>query len=323
MNNKAFIRTLLVDSKSKQFIKSLDERSLDSYIELLSKDNKIDNKNQVTIIDFSPVIEHLHIAIESAIKKHKDEEMMIHHATTYNNWLRFKDIPSNKEDIISNQAMKIMDDTERTINSVIANLSKLNYYLTTENEKDNIINTVIDNSAIFIESILCQIHAGLIFEPSMIQKSITIPRHLTSVLSALQDLLRKEAGINPDLSLHHDNIIEQACIEKNIGIDPHLIITLTNAKFSVEYVINEILNSPIEDKPNYGNNLEHRAWLLTWAKASPRKIERSILISEKMKKIISITNLFNKIKNGDYDFSRDQTDVENLALQLKNLSDNS
>ncbi|SAQ38665.1 Uncharacterised protein [Raoultella ornithinolytica] len=323
MNNKTFVRTLLVDSQNKQFIKSLDERSLDSYIELLSKENKTETK--YTIIDFSPVIEYFHIEIELALKTHKNEEMKIHHATTFNNWLRFKDIPSDKESIIFDQAIKIMDDTEKTINLVMASLSKSksNYYSTTNHERDNLLNTIINDSAIFIESILCQIHAGIIFSPTMIQKSITIPQHLVSVLSKLQDLLREEAGVNPNLTLNHNNIIEQACIENNLGIDPYLIINLTNANFSVEDIIKKIFSSPIKDIPNYGNNLMHRERVLIWTKASTEKTRRTILISEKIKKILSIIGLVDKIKNSDYEFSRNSDDIENISLQLEILSKNS
>jgi hypothetical protein len=157
----------------------------------------------------------------------------------------------------------------------------------------------------------------------MLQKSITIPQHLVSVLSKLQDLLREEAGVNPNLTLNYNNIIEQACIENNLGIDPYLIVSLTNAKFSVEDIINNIYSSPIKDISNYGNNLMHRERILTWAKASPEKTRRAILISEKIKKILSIIGLVEKIKNSDYEFSRNPDDIENISLQLENLSKSS
>lgn len=200
MNNKTFVRTLLIDSENKQYIKKLDERSLDSYIELLSKENKNDIANHLTIVDFSPVIEHLHQGIESALKKHRNEQIKIHHATTYNIWLRFKDIPEHNENIILSQEMKIMDDTELTFNTIISSLGELNAkYIrlqltqTIESDKNNLLEEILDNVDIFIESMLCHIHAGIILNPDILKKSVTIPQHLLSVLKTLQRLLRDES----------------------------------------------------------------------------------------------------------------------------------
>ncbi|MDN4628648.1 hypothetical protein [Erwinia sp. PsM31] len=321
MNNKTFVRTLLVNSENKQFIKSLDERSLDSYIELLSKERQKENKNHLTIIDFSPVIEHFHQTIETAFRKHRSEEIKLHHATTYNNWLRLKDIPADKETIISDQSMKIMNDTEWTINAVIASTTSLRhkYFSKSEEEKKELCDSIIGDTDIFIESILCHIHAAIIFDTRVLKKSITIPQHLISIFENLQDLLRYEAGVHPDLTLAHANIIEQSYME-NIGIDPELIINLTNANTSIEKIKQKIYSNPIQDVQNFGNNQYTRQWTLIWHKASTHKTERAIVIADKMKKILSIMNLINKIKNQEYEYSRDSIDVANVEMEIKLLT---
>ncbi|MER3697583.1 hypothetical protein J8810_26675, partial [Klebsiella pneumoniae] len=93
--------------------------------------------------------------------------------------------------------------------------------------------------------------------------------------------------------------------------------------FSVEDIINKSFSSPIKDIPNYGNNLMHRERVLIWTKASTEKTRRTILISEKIKKILSIIGLVDKIKNSAYEFSRNSDDIENISLQLEILSKNS
>ena len=326
MNNKTFVRTLLIDSENKQYIKKLDERSLDSYIELLSKENKNDIANHLTIVDFSPVIEHLHQGIESALKKHRNEQIKIHHATTYNIWLRFKDIPEHNENIILSQAMKIMDDTELTFNTIISSLGELNAkYIrlqltqTIESDKNNLLEEILDNADIFIESMLCHIHAGIILNPDILKKSVTIPQHLLSVLKTLQGLLRDEAGVHPNLTLHWDNIIEQGCMEP-IGVDPELMINLTNANTSVELIRQKIFSQPIEDAYNQGNNNAHRMMILRWNKASHYKITRAKLLCEKIKKILSLLDLMEKIRSAEYNFSRSSTDMADVENEIRALT---
>lgn len=320
MNNKTFVRTLLLNSDNKQYIKSLDERSLDSYINLLSKEKQKDNKNHYTIIDFSPVIEHIHQSVEIGFRNYRDEKIKLHHTTTYNNWLRFKAIPVDKEAIISIQANTIMDSTEWTLNAVIANIASLkgSFYLSTEATKPELFESIIGDTDIFIESILCHIHAAMIFHPTLLKESITIPQHLKFMLETLQDLLRLEAGVHPNLTLAHDNIIEQSCME-NIGVDAELIINLTNADTSVEKIKNKIFSSPIQDVPNH-SNMYDRQWTLNWRKASEFKANRSVVLADKMKKVISIMDLIDKIINREYDFSRDSTEVANVENEIKLLT---
>ncbi|TPE19154.1 hypothetical protein FJP62_03640 [Pantoea vagans] len=321
MNNKTFVRTLLLNSDNKQFIKSLDERSLDSYIDLLSKEKQKDNQNHYTIVDFSPVIEHLHQSIEVGFRNYRNEEIKLHHATTYNNWLRFKDIPADKEAILSSQANKIMDKTEWTLNAIIASIAPLksSFYWGTEDNKPQLFESIMGDTDVFIESILCQIHAAIIFSPILLKKSITIPQHLIFMHATLQDLLRHEAGVHPDLTLAHDNIIEQSCME-NIGVDPELIINLTDANTSVEKIIQRIYSAPIQDIENYGNGLYSRQKILTWHKASINKTKRAMILIEKIRKILSIMDLVGKITNHEYDFSRDSTDVANVENEIKLLT---
>lgn len=82
------------------------------------------------------------------------------------------------------------------------------------------------------------------------------------MLEILQDLLKHEAGVHPELTLAHDKIIEQSCME-NIGVDPKLIINLTNANTSVEKIIQRIYPVPIQYIENHGNGQCNRQQTLT------------------------------------------------------------
>lgn len=304
------VRSLMYNKDNKKYIKAIDDRDFSNFIELLIEEKKTGTQN--IVYDFNPIINHIHDEIKKTIENNIDNELKVKHSVVYNSWIRLKTFEN--KDLLNQATLKVISDSEETINWIHARLPTLKasfrntHEENTQYKKNLTFEKIMLETEVFVESILCNIHSTALVDIESLKKDTVLIMHAKKIYSFLMNMLREQAGYLGDGRLHRNNIIEQCCME-NMDISPEtLLFFLDSGKTKIDIIHDIFSRAKIEDC-SYGDS---RIQQISWTKANFENIRHSRKIIIRMSNITSVINLLEHLKKGEIKLEND--DNKNLSL---------
>jgi len=325
MNNEVSVRSLLVDKPSGRIIKAIDERDLSDFLPLLT--NRESKNPKIVLYDFSPVIQYFHNEIEGKLAQREHKELTIKRATVFNTWMRLKTVTN--EMLLCQTSSQVMRDSEEVLNWIHTRIPELvkNYSLASrskpqhaqKNEKTEALLKLSDDIEVFIEILLCNIHATAKVDIKSLRADFVITEHCKSIQKLVLQSLSSELDFHNG-TFNSSSIIHQSCME-NLGINPEALINLIGADCTKESIKNAILSkATIEDAWDGYNN--ERKYVVTWPKSDPDAVERVKMLSKLLERINLLLVLVENLKNSEATFEDRPEKQEEFERSIQMLLPN-
>lgn len=296
MNKDHSVRSMLVDKKTGKYIKAVDEQDLSDFVQLFTKNS---GKSEITLYDFSRVIQYFHDEIDIKLKQREHNELLVKRATVFNNWRRLRSLTN--EVMLAQTATQVCRDAEEVLNWIYTRLPKLNqeynyakdsnFY---RNEKTESLLKLSDEIEAFIEMLLCNIHSTVKVDINYFKSETVVIQHCFSIRKIVFDALCNEIGFHNG-NFRRDSLIYQSCME-NLGINLEALLYQVGSDKKDSDIKYEIFSNPeIVDMSDEYNS--KRGFTVTWSSASQGSINRTKILSSLLQKIDSIILLIDKLKS--------------------------
>jgi hypothetical protein len=324
MTKNIAVRSMLVDENTGKYIKAIDERGLDDFLQLITTSPK---DGSIIFFDFSNIIEHFNSLLNNTLNQHEDKELLIQKNTIFNFWQRFKTFTN--ESTKNDAATKLMYECETTlslINTRIPDLYSDYYHRTNDsapnyypNDKKTKLEKLIKEIDVSIEILLCNIHVTATVDILSFKNDTILSGHCIDIHTLLLTCIHSEIGYYNNF--HYDSLIYQCCME-DMGIFPDILLKICNINTNAEKIKHEIMkNSVLSDECDEHNNEVFRVKKIKWSKACNHKLERTKMLLIVMQKVLALIDLIERLKNNDVVFNEDQKAKENFEQEISSLID--
>lgn len=333
MEEKLGVRVLIYDKKTNRYVKALMQSDLSDFIDrfALQKSN-----SPVTLYNFDPVIEKIHENLKSALVTYRHEEIQVKYSAIYNDQQTLKHY--TKPSVIEGVGIKINSNVEEIVNWLHTrlNTNKSAFYHANEvhpknqgirvnNSYENlpplkttVFNDILCDCDLFIQSTLCRIHATLMMDVDYFKHDVIVRGHIEKVYGLLVSLLREVAGVHPNGSLAHENIIEDLFMTQH-NIDPAALLQLTECKSTAEDILRKITQVATNIENN--GNRDYFVRKFQWSYAEPIKIDRTKEILKRIQRCQSIYYILELLKTNEIDYSINLDELKQLSSDIDILMD--
>lgn len=305
MNENISVRSLLVDKPTGKIIKSIDERDLCDFLPLITKREA--DKPEVVLFDFTPVVEYFHHELESKLAQRENKDLAIKRDTVFNTWMRLKTV--TKETLLYQISCHVMKDSEEVLNWIHSRIPDLknNYNRASENnaqhsyksEKTEALLKLSVDIEVFIEVLLCNIHATAKVDIKSLKLDTVLTNHCQSIQKIVLEALRSETGFYND-RFNSNSLIYQACME-DLGINPEALLHLLGSSNTKASIQKSILSEAVteDDWDGYNNQ---RKYSVRWPTSDPDSVYRVKILSKLLEKIDLLLILINELKKSEVCF---------------------
>lgn len=321
MNDNLSVRSLLVEKTTGKFIKAVDERDLSDFLPLLIKGEP--QKSEVVLFDFSGVIQYFHKELESKLARRDHRELAVKRATVFNTWSRLKTLTN--EIFLCQVSSTVMRDSEEVLNWIYTRLPELegNYYRANDNaqqpcisKKTEALLKLSDEIEVFIEILLCNIHATAKVDIKSFKSDFVITEHCGSIKKLVLKALGEEAGFFSG-AFKRQSPIYHCCME-DLGINPEALIFLLESDDTVERVKGSILRNAVTE--DYWDGYENqRKYSVSWPRADVNVVTRLKILSALLEKINLLLVLMEKLKSSEVYFEKNPENQEDFERDIKIL----
>ncbi|WP_394210817.1 hypothetical protein [Psychrobacter piscatorii] len=308
MSENISVRSLLVDRSTGKFIKSIDERGLCDFLELMTKHEV--EKNEVILFDFAPVVEYVHNELESKLAQKEDRNLAIKRATIFNTWMRLKTVTD--EMFLCQISSQVIKDSEEVLNWIYSRIPDLekeynqandnneqNHYK--KNEKTEALLKLSIDIEVFIEVLLCNIYATAKVDIKSLKFDSVLTGHCNAIHKLVLEALCSEAGFN-NKSFTRDSLIYQVCME-NLGINSEALLHLLGSSDTTVDIKNYIhSNAVTENEWDDWSRYYQRKYTINWPISDPNAIDRVKILSKLLEKIKSLLILIDELKKSEVYF---------------------
>lgn len=320
MNSDLSVRSLLLDKNTGKYIKTVDERGLIDFLQILIRSEKEDSKVQV--FDFAPLIQYFHNELENKLKQREHKELTIKRGTVFNTWMRLSTI--TKEDLLCQLSSQIMKDSEEVINWIYTRLPEIRRDIYTAQEdlrayksaKTEAVYRFSDDVEVFFEVLLCNIHTTAKFDIDSLRSDFVITKHCNSIKEIILELLQSEADYRNG-SFGFNSVVHGICME-NLGVNSDALVRLIDPAQSSQDIKNRIISEASWSNEREGNR-EYRRCTFSFPKADGNNIERVKVLSKLLDNINSILLLLNKLKESDIYFNQSEEAKSEFESDLQKL----
>jgi hypothetical protein len=270
---------------------------------------KQENISVNVLIDFYPIIDTLY----SLHTQNKNHEIDVKFNSLYNYWSDGKTY--RKESIILSRSEQLAQLSNELLTILKIKLKENPFDWQDDSyRKLEKIKNFIEYSDMYIETILCFIHSKASLEIESFQKD----KVLTDYVKYLQQIIIKlyfNAIDNPKDKLYNSNFLKYLALQKSDELKNFL--KLHGEKYNTSdfqiYLFNQLqLNSYYDNNyqtSNYSANLIYKDY-------ENDEIDIAILLRDTLFKIESISQLLEKLKKGNIEWSADNNHIEELKLFL-------
>lgn len=323
MNNDLAIRSLLVDKSTGRYIKAVDERGIDDYVRLFSREIE---KSELVIFDFAKAVSIFHDELDKKLNIRDYRDLTIKRGTVFNTWARLRSLTN--EMLICQTAAQISRDAEEVLNWIYTRIPELekNYRSAVDargwtNEKNSALLNISNEVEVFLEVLLCHIHATTKVDINYFKSDVIIEQHCTAIRNKILGYLENELDYwNGDFNFR--SMIFQICME-DMGLNPEAIAFQIDSNLDVAELRQRIIKTAkIED--NYDGHYVTREYKVSWPKYSNERIDRVKILSQLLQKIDSILLFLKSLKDNVVKFNDDaamqrefERSLESLALEGK------
>ncbi|HAS6504009.1 TPA: hypothetical protein GRR52_14485 [Vibrio parahaemolyticus] len=312
MTRELRVRSQLVNPETGRFIKAIDERDLSDFLGLIAPNSGV---GTLIIPDLTPAILEVKSHVENLLEIKEKKELSVTHSAVFNLWNKAK--ISKKESVKEKLNINVITESEKALNLIHTRLPALERaYLSPESnmydwgyerEVDRALDSLLSEVQVFIEIVLCHIHASAIIDPALIEEP-SIVGHCHSIYFLLEKWLRKEADVSQkyksnETSICDESFIYQCCIENNIGLNPSALLSFLGVPETQFDVLSTLISSVTnEDRYNQRND-SYSVRKMEWRKADSNKVERARKIIKLMQQLMGVLSLFEAVENNEVEYA--------------------
>lgn len=319
--DKLSVRSLLLGNDGK-YIKAIDQRDFSDFIGMLA--NKPTSQSMVVLCDFSPLINCIH-RLGDELKSHVDNELLVKRDVAYNSWVRLKTF--KKETMLEKAALDVMKDSESVLNWIHIRLSELKLDYKRANDTNNngfntektmLLTKMVREVDVFIEMLLCNIHATVTVDLDSLKDDTVITGHIVAIFNLLKECIESEIDFYKN-NLESYSLIYQCCME-DMGIIPDALFQILGINKTSDGVRAEIINQSKTDDEYEKYRTPHRIQTIEWPKACPHKLKRTKMLLSAIQKVLAVIDFMDLIKKSDvsYDVNSINEEFDNIESLLLN-----
>ncbi len=313
-----YIRTMLVDSKSHQYVAKLDTMGVAEYMQRMIKSEP---GVPLVVLDFSPLVEMFHKKIEALNEHAESKDVRLSRSSIYNIWRQIK--PSRDSAFAAVLAGNLVSKAEDTLNLIHSRLPSLisnshssyqeSPYDAPHQRSVAFSNFVAEVDAA-LEILLCRVYVSAKFGFETLVDDVVVTGHCRALRKVVLDELEREVcywqgGFNGNSPLYH------ACIE-NIGIDPNAICYLIGSDFTSEKLKDKLISEGSEAYDDFGG---WQTTVLRWARCDDDKSRRIQALSKLLVRLNLLLSMLEDLHGGNFEFDADNKYKEEFQSSLDDL----
>lgn len=243
--DKKYVRSMLVDSKSHKYVAELDTMGVSEYMQRMTK---AEQGMPLVILDFSPLVEMLHKKIDGDNKWHEDKELKLGRSSIYNIWRQVKG--SDDSGFAGALGANLVSKSEDLLNLIHSRLpgltmeyrSSYNNSYDASHKRIAAFSRFVSDIECALEILLCRIYISAKFSFETLIDDVVMTGHCRAIRDVVLAELKNDAGYNESRSdFYHHSPLYHACIE-DIGIDPNAIIYLLGSGLTSEDLKDELIS---------------------------------------------------------------------------------
>lgn len=273
--------------------------------------------NVSVLIDFYPIIEKLHLLHD----RHKEETIRIEFNALYNYWLDARSF-SDKQ-ILMSKSEQLSLAANNLLNKLKLKLDdQKNKFITSNNtssyQRLESVKSILLDSDIYIDSLLCFIHSKASLEICSFKQDIVLMRYAEDLKRIIYDIYLKSIDCN-GRSNYESSFLRYITFEKNDKLNVFLD-ALSNVEKSDSFQLN-ILRSVSPQGYDADFRGHNRQVTFSYKEYDDYDINVAELLLGTISKISSLIELLKKLKEHDVkwasgDESVEETNALNTLLEL-------
>lgn len=268
------------------------------------------------LVDFSPVIEALHSKHDGIA----DQSIREKYNSVFNYWQESKtyskiEIKLPKFESLSQLSNELITSLQFRID----NTKKSYSHRRTTKPEDNIITikTIENDCNLYIDVLLCFIHAKASLEIESFKKDVVLGRYCTYLEEVISDLYNRVVEFSTfqdKFELNNSSLLYHIAFNENEEIN-HYTKVLPNLDTSLDLRLQLINASRSESTNNHRNESVNRIEV-EYREPHWQELEAAKILRDLLYKVNSISKLISKLREGNVDWNPSEDGVEELKQLL-------
>ena len=317
---KKYVRTMLVDSKSHQYVAELDTMGVSEYMQRMTK---AEQGMPLVVLDFSPLVEVLHKKIDDAYKWHEEKDLKLGRSSIYNIWRQIKG--SNDGGFAGALGANLVSKSEDLLNLIHSRLPGLaidcrSSHHNTPHEASHKRSVAfagfVSDVEAALEILLCRIYISAKFSFETLIDDVVMTGHCRAIRDVVLAELKNDACYNESRSgFYHHSPLYHACIE-DIGINPNAISYLLGSSLTSEDLKDELI---AEGRTKYDEYSQLQVTPLRWTWCDSEKARRIQELSKLLLRLNILLGMLEGLHGKEFEFDTENKYQEDFKSMLDKL----
>lgn len=317
---KKYVRTMLVDSKSHQYVAELDTMGVSEYMQRMTK---AEQGMPLVVLDFSPLVEVLHKKIDDTYKWHEEKDLKLGRSSIYNIWRQIKG--SNDGGFAGALGANLVSKSEDLLNLIHSRLPGLaidcrSSHHNTPHEASHKRSVAfagfVSDVEAALEILLCRIYISAKFSFETLIDDVVMTGHCRAIRDVVLAELKNDACYNESRSgFYHHSPLYHACIE-DIGINPNAISYLLGSSLTSEDLKDELI---AEGRTKYDEYSHLQVTPLRWTWCDSEKARRIQELSKLLLRLNILLGMLEGLHGKEFEFDTGNKYQEDFKSVLDKL----
>jgi len=317
---KKYVRTMLVDSKSHQYVAELDTMGVSEYMQRMTK---AEQGMPLVVLDFSPLVEVLHKKIDDTYKWHEEKDLKLGRSSIYNIWRQIKG--SNDGGFAGALGANLVSKSEDLLNLIHSRLPGLaidcrSSHHNTPHEASHKRSVAfagfVSDVEAALEILLCRIYISAKFSFETLIDDVVMTGHCRAIRDVVLAELKNDACYNESRSgFYHHSPLYHACIE-DIGINPNAISYLLGSSLTSEDLKDELI---AEGRTKYDEYSHLQVTPLRWTWCDSEKARRIQELSKLLLRLNILLGMLEGLHGKEFEFDTENKYQEDFKSVLDKL----
>ncbi|MBJ2235541.1 hypothetical protein JFT61_11985 [Pseudomonas fluorescens] len=316
---KNYIRTMLVNSKSHRYVAELDTMGVSEYMQLMIKSQQ---GVPSFVLDFSPLVEILHKNIDKNNEYHEERDVKLGRSSIYNVWRQIK--VSSDSSFAGALGANLVTKSEDILNLIHSRLPGLTIgyrasYQDTPFEAQSkrvaAFSSFVSNIEAALEILLCRVYISAKFGFETLTDDVVMTGHCRAIRNVVLEELKNDVCYNEaQADFYHHSPLYHACIE-NIGINPNALCYLLGSSVTSEDFKDRLIAEGSNSHDGYGRFQTTLHWI--WC--DPDKAERIRALSKMLVRLNMLLGMLEELHGAELQFDDENRYREDFKDALAKL----
>lgn len=316
---KNYVRTMLVNSKSHRYVTELDTMGVSEYMQLMIKSQQ---GMPSFVLDFSSLVEIFHTKIDDKNKYYEETEVKLGRSSIYNIWRQIKG--SSDSSFAGALGANLVTKSEDLLNLIHSRLPGLtkdyrsshqNTPLEASNKSSVAFSKFISDIDAALEVLLCRVYISAKFGFETLINDVVMTGHCRAIRDVVLAELRRDVCYNEvQADFYHHSPLYHACIE-DIGINPNALCYLLGSSITSEDLKDRLIAEGYSKDEGYGQIQT----VLRWTWCDHEKAERIRELSKMLVRLNMLLGMLEELRGTELKFDNDNNYRDDFKDALAKL----